>query len=90
MLPTLPLSETKEHSLLHIAAIKTTSKTQLRLMGLGLVPGKNIEVLRNRRGDVVLSSGNSRISLGESVASKIDVHEVDAVVAVAAVDRAAR
>ena len=79
MIPTLPLSEAKEHSLLHISAIKTASKTQLRLMGFGLVPGQEVEVLRNRRGDVVLTSGNSRISLGESVANKIHVHEVGAV-----------
>lgn len=81
MSPTHPLSEAKEHSLLHIAAIRTASKTQLRLMGLGLVPGKDVEVLRNRRGDVVLCSGHSRISLGESVANKILVHEIQDITA---------
>jgi Fe2+ transport system protein FeoA len=73
---THPLSEAKEHSRLHITAIKTSSKTLLRLMGLGLVTGNTIEVMRNRRGDIVLSNGNSRISIGHSVADKIHVHEV--------------
>jgi len=73
---THPLSTAKETTLFHIAAIKTDSRTLLRLMGLGLVTGKNIEVLRNRRGDIVLGSGNSRISLGSSIAEKIMVHEV--------------
>ena len=74
---THPLSSSTESSFLQIAAIKTNSKTLLRLMGLGLVTGKDIEVLRNRRGDIVLGSGNSRISLGRSVAEKIRVHEVE-------------
>lgn len=76
MFPTFPLSEAPENTCLHIASIKTTSKTQLRLMGFGLVPGKNIEVLRNRCGDIVLGSGHARISLGKSVASKILVHTI--------------
>lgn len=71
---TIPLSQASENSLLNIAAIKTDSKSLLRLMGFGLAPGKNIEVLRNRRGDVVLGSGHSRISLGKSVADKVMVH----------------
>jgi len=73
---THPLSTAKETTLLHIAAIKTSSRTLLRLMGLGLVIGKDIEVLRNRRGDIVLGSGHSRISLGHSIADKIMVYEV--------------
>jgi Fe2+ transport system protein FeoA len=73
---THPLSMAKESSYLHIAAIETNSKTLLRLMGLGLVTGNDIEVLRNRRGDIVLGNGNSRISLGHSIANKIMVHKV--------------
>lgn len=76
MSDTHALSTSAESSFLHIVAIKTNSKTLLRLMGLGLVTGKNIEVLRNRKGDIVLGSDNSRISLGRSVAEKIMVHEV--------------
>ena len=71
-----PLSEAQESDFFHISAIKTNSKTLLRLMGLGLVKGKNIEVLRNRRGDIVLSSGNSRVSLGFSIAEKILVQKM--------------
>ncbi len=76
MSDTHALSTSAESSSLHIAAIKTNSKTLLRLMGLGLVTGKKIEVLRNRKGDIVLGSDNSRISLGRSIAEKILVHEV--------------
>ncbi len=75
MTHTHALSTSSESSFLHIAAIKTNSKTLLRLMGLGLVTGKDIEVLRNRKGDIVLGNGNSRISLGRSIAEKIMVHE---------------
>lgn len=76
MFSTYPLSEAEENSSLHIASINTESKSLLRLMGFGLVPGKDIYILRNRRGDVVLGSGHSRISLGKSVADKVMVRNI--------------
>ncbi len=66
-----PLSETGEHTRLTITAITADKQTQCRLMGLGLGVGKEIELLRNRRGDVVLKNGNSRISLGAGLARQI-------------------
>ncbi len=69
-----PLSEAKEHTHLIIAAITADKKTQCRLMGLGLGIGKEIELLRNRHGDVVLKNGNSRISLGQGVARQVLTH----------------
>ncbi len=66
-----PLSEAPEHTPLTITAITADNKTQCRLMGLGLGVGKEIVLLRNRRGDVVLRNGNCRVSLGKSIASKI-------------------
>ncbi len=68
-----PLSTAKEHVRLAIAAITANNKTLCRLMGLGLAVGTEIELLRNRGGDVVLKNGNSRISLGQEVASQITV-----------------
>jgi len=66
-----PLSETEEHAHLTITAITADKPTQCRLMGLGLGVGKEVELLRNRRGDVVLKNGNSRVSLGAGIARHI-------------------
>ncbi len=66
-----PLSDAKEHAHLTITAITADKKTQCRLMGFGLGIGKEVELLRNRHGDVVIKNGNSRISLGQGVASRI-------------------
>ena len=66
-----PLSETEEHAHLTITAITADKQTQCRLMGLGLGVGKEVELLRNRRGDVVLKNGNSRVSLGAGLARQI-------------------
>ena len=70
-----PLSEAKEQTHLIISAITADKKTQCRLMGLGLGVGKEIELLRNRHGDVVLKNGNSRISLGQGVANQVLTHD---------------
>ncbi len=66
-----PLSDAREHAHLTITAITADKKTQCRLMGLGLGVGKEVELLRNRHGDVVVKNSNSRISLGLGVASQI-------------------
>ncbi len=66
-----PLSEIPENTRLVITAITADKKIQYRLLGLGLGVGKEVELLRNRLGDIVLGSGNSRISLGRDVANRI-------------------
>ncbi len=71
------LSSSPEHAILAIAEITTDSKTLLKLMGLGLVAGQTIEVMKNRRGDIVLKVGNSRVSLGYSIARNIQVHKTE-------------
>jgi Fe2+ transport system protein FeoA len=49
----------------------SNTKTQVRLLGLGIGIGSTLEVLRNRGGDMVLANNNIRISLGRSIAEKI-------------------
>lgn len=68
------LSDSPEHAILEISEINTGSKTLLKLMGLGLAAGQTIEVMKNRKGDIVLKIGNSRISIGYSVAKNILTH----------------
>lgn len=69
----LLLANAKESELFNIAAIKIAPKMRTRLLGMGLGIGIDIGVLRNRRGDVVLGSGNTRISLSREIANKIMV-----------------
>ncbi len=66
-----PLSEAQEHSHMTITTITADKQTLYRLMGLGLGIGKKVELIRNRRGDVVLKNGNTRISLGREIARQI-------------------
>lgn len=70
-----PLSESKEaiHSVIH--NIDANGKTKAKLLGLGLGIGQDIDVIRNRGGDIVLRTGQSRISLGRGLAEKIMIVE---------------
>lgn len=67
------LSNAQELAQLSISSINTDVRVKTRLLGMGLGEGNIIDILRNRRGDIVLSSGNSRISLGRSITEKIIV-----------------
>jgi len=76
MIQAKPLATYNESSVVNIKKIKTDSKTQVRLFGMGIGNGSKLQVLRNRSGDMVLAKGNIRISLGSSVAEKIWVSAV--------------
>ncbi len=76
MLQTTPLASFNSSNQVHVKKIESDSKTQVRLLGLGIGIGSYLEVLRNRGGDVVLANNNIRISLGRSIAEKILVSEV--------------
>lgn len=67
----LPLADLDEHQSAYIQTIQTDNPTRIRLLGMGLGKGSRIEVLRNRKGDLVLSNGNNRISLGRSITQQI-------------------
>jgi Fe2+ transport system protein FeoA len=69
------LSDSQEaiHSVIH--SVHADGKTKAKLLGLGLGVGQNIDIIRNRRGDIVLRTGQSRISLSQSLAKKIMVME---------------
>lgn len=71
MLKTSPLINQQESSHVYVKKIVSDCKTQVRLLGLGIGIGSNLQILRNRGGDMVLANNNSRISLGRSIAEKI-------------------
>ena len=71
MLNISPLANQKESALVNIKKIESNTKTQVRLLGLGIGIGSTLEILRNRGGDMVLANNNSRISLGRSISQKI-------------------
>ena len=66
-----PLMTQKESTHVQVRKIQSNSKTQVKLLGLGIGVGSTLEVLRNRSGDMVLANNNIRISLGRSIAEKI-------------------
>jgi len=67
------LAASLETATVHIISIATDTATRIRLLGMGLGKGSRIEVLRNRKGDMVLGSGHNRISLGRSITQSITV-----------------
>lgn len=75
MINSIPLVSFKESEQVLVKKIKSDSKTQIRLLGLGIGIGSNLEILRNRGGDMVLAQNNNRISLGRSIANKILVSD---------------
>ncbi len=71
MLNETPLATQKSPARVHVKRVVSNTKTQVRLLGLGIGIGSTLEVLRNRGGDMVLANNNIRISLGRSIAEKI-------------------
>jgi len=66
-----PLTQQQESNTVNVKKVLSDAKTQVRLLGLGIGVGSNLEVLRNRGGDMVLANNNMRVSLGRSIADKI-------------------
>ncbi|MEN9503818.1 MAG: hypothetical protein RI964_3103 [Pseudomonadota bacterium] len=77
--PAKPLSSVAEMTSAHIQRIQTDNTTRIRLLGMGIGSGTRIEVLRNRKGDIVLGNGNNRISLGRSITDHIFVQVQESV-----------
>jgi Fe2+ transport system protein FeoA len=71
-----PLAMSRETSRVHVKKINTDSKTQVRILGMGIGNGSDLIVMRNRGGDMVLAKNNIRISLGRSIAEKIFVEQI--------------
>lgn len=71
-----PLATYQELARVHVKKINTDSKTQVRILGMGIGNGSNLTVMRNRGGDMVLAKNNIRISLGRSIAEKILVEQI--------------
>ena len=75
MINSSPLASFKVSAQVLVKKIKSDSKTQVRLLSLGIGIGSRLEILRNRGGDMVLAKNNNRISLGRSIATKILVSD---------------
>ncbi len=71
-----PLATYHESARVHVKKIKADSKTQVRILGMGIGNGSNLVVMRNRGGDMVLAKNNIRISLGRTIAKKIFVEQI--------------
>jgi len=68
-----PLSTSHDATHSVIYQINANGKIKAMLLGLGIGVGQHVDVIRNRRGDIVLRTGQSRISLGRGLAEKIMV-----------------
>ena len=70
----MPLAAVKAGSRVHLVSIDAGECLQCRLASMGLIPGVEIEVIRNSmRGPFLVSVKNSRIALGRGMVQKIMV-----------------
>ena len=70
----MPLSVVPSGRLVRLISIDSGRDLQGRLAAMGLVPGAEVEVLRNtRHGPFLLSIKGSRIMIGRGMANKIHV-----------------
>ena len=56
-----------------VGQIHAAHEKKIKLLGLGINTGSSVSILRNRGGDMVLALGNSRISVGRTLAGLIEV-----------------
>lgn len=73
MAHTISLASCLEKATVHILSITTDKTTRIRLLGMGIGKGTRLHILRNRNGDMVIGSGNNRVSLGNSISQAIMV-----------------
>lgn len=59
-----------------VSQINATHEKKIKLLSLGINTNSSIVVLRNRGGDMVLALGNSRVSIGRTLAKLIEVREL--------------
>lgn len=56
---------------LRIVKLKGSEGTVRRLIGMGLVPGIEVQIISNSGGSVIVAIGDNRIGLGSGMAQKI-------------------
>ncbi|MBC1238387.1 FeoA family protein [Nostoc sp. 2RC] len=66
-----PLAIASVGERLVIAKLKGTEGTVRRLIGMGLVPGTELQVISIANGSVIIALGDNRIGLGVGMAQKI-------------------
>ena len=70
----MPLAMVKAGQRVHLVAVDAGCGLQARLADMGLVPGVEIEVVRNSlRGPFIVAVKGSRVVLGHGITQKIMV-----------------
>ncbi len=70
------LSSLKIDNQVVVEKINATHEKKIKLLGLGISTGVLLSILRNRGGDMVVSMGNARVSIGRTLAKFIEVGEL--------------
>ncbi len=60
-----------------IAQLKGSDTNKQRLIGMGLLPGIEIQIVSNQAGAIVVAIAESRLGLGAGMAQKIIVTPID-------------
>lgn len=66
-----PLAMASIGEKLRIVKLKGSEGTVRRLIGMGLVPGIEVQIISNSGGSVIVAIGDNRIGLGAGMAQKI-------------------
>ena len=68
------LAQIEEKHKVRILKIMGGKSAQLRLAGMGIIPGKEIEMIRNsKQGPIIIGNNSNKIMLGRGLAQKIFV-----------------
>ncbi|MBT4122765.1 MAG: ferrous iron transport protein A [Candidatus Ruthia sp.] len=70
------LSSLEINNQVMVEKINATHEKKIKLLGLGISTGVLLSILRNRGGDMVVSMGNARVSIGRTLAKFIEVREL--------------
>jgi ferrous iron transport protein A len=66
-----PLAMASIGNRLQIVKLKGSEGTVRRLIGMGLAPGMEVEIISSTGGSVIVAQGDNRIGLGAGMAQKI-------------------
>lgn len=69
----MQLADIQPHTMIIVDSIPLSADVKDKLLNLGIIKGVELLVLQNIVGNIVVLNGESRISLGKQITSKIEV-----------------
>ncbi len=68
------LNNAKESTKVVISNIDVSNEVLIKLMSMGIGKGRELDIVKNNTGNVIVKNGESRIGLGSGISSLINVN----------------